>query len=280
MIWFKSHWRWTAFNLFALSASVYVWSQGSTGWEDMDTFDSGLESGKWAIRFLLTCLMMSPLNTYFGWKNGIKLRKSAGLWAFGFACLHVFFYIREAKLEWLTFPMADFLVLGMVGMGILSVLASTSNRSSMKWLGKTWKRLHRRVYIAGMAVVTHSMLATGMSKKLMVRDPQSMSELKIYAAVLCVLLVVRIPVVRELLLQIPALLKLGGRSIRPAEIPDGAKVFPQIQGRESSVSVRPTFVIFKTISTHSPPDSVYGLSESYGDSYSDEIRFEDETEAQ
>ena len=71
----------------------------------MDTFDSGLESGKWAVRFLLISLSSTPLNTYFGWSSAIKLRKSAGLWAFGFACLHVFYYLRETPLNWLTWPL-------------------------------------------------------------------------------------------------------------------------------------------------------------------------------
>ena len=280
LTWIKSHWRWAAFNLSAIFISVYVLSQGSTSWEDMDTFDSGLESGKWAIRFLLICLTMTPLNTYFGWKGGIKLRKSAGLWAFGFASLHIWLYIRKAKLEWLTYPMSDFLVLGITGMGILSVLAATSNRWSMKRLGKIWKQIHRRVYIAGMAVVIHSMLATEMSKKLMVRDPQAMSELKIYAAILCVLLVIRIPIVRELLMRIHALYYRRRQPNSPAKIPDDAKVFPQIYGRESGVSVKPTYVILNTPSNHLPSTRLHGLSESVIDSPSDEIQFEKEAEVQ
>ena len=280
MIGIRPTWHWIAFNLSAVCVSVYVLSQGSTGWEDMNTFDIGLESGKWAIRFLLICLTMTPLNTYFGWKDGIKLRKSAGIWAFGFASLHIWFYIRESKLEWLTYPMSDFLVFGIVGMGILSLLAATSNRWFMKRLGKTWKKIHRRVYFAGMAVVIHSMLATEMSKKLMVRDPQSMSELKIYAAVLCVLLVVRIPIVRGLLMQIPVLLHRGRQSIRRTEIPDDAKVFPQIHGRESGVSVKPTYVILNTPSNQMPSTHLHELSENIVEYTSDEVQFEEEAEVQ
>lgn len=223
----------------------------------MDTFDTGLESGKWAIRFLLTCLTMTPLNTYFGWKSGIKLRKSAGLWAFVFASLHVLLYIREAKLEWLTLYMPLFLTLGLVGMMILSMLASTSNRWAMQRLGKNWKRLHRLVYIAGCAVVTHSVLATTMSKKLFVRDPQALSELKVYVAILCVLLVVRIPLVRKLLTQIPILLMhhrkrdLQVRQVMPAREAD---LWPKIYGRESGASIKPTFIIPNEMPSDSDED--------------------------
>ena len=164
MDWLKSHWRWGTLNLLAVFTLVFVLAQGSTDWDKKETFDPGLESGKWAIRFLLACLSMTPLNTYFGWSSAIKLRKSAGLWAFGFACLHVLFYVREAKLGWLTLTMPSYLALGLTGLVILSTLAITSNRWAMRQLGKAWKRLHRLVYLAGIVVVTHSLLALTMSK--------------------------------------------------------------------------------------------------------------------
>ena len=250
----------------------------------MDTFDSGLESGKWAIRFLLACLTMTPLNTYFGWKGGIKLRKSAGLWAFAFASLHVLLYIRDAKLEWLTFSMPLFLTLGLVGMSILSVLASTSNRWAMQRLGKNWKRLHRLVYILGIAVVTHSMLATMMSKKIFVRDPQAPNELKAYVAILSVLLVVRIPLVRQLLKQIPVLLKRRRKLVSPVAIPgDGVELWPKIHGRESSASLQPTFIIPNEISEYcesnnigNPPQELKRIADSREAVRSTEIRPERE----
>jgi sulfoxide reductase heme-binding subunit YedZ len=276
LIWLKSNWRWTAFNLFAACVSVYVIRQGRTGWENLDTFDTGLESGKWAIRFLLTSLSMTPLNTYFGWRPGIKLRKSAGLWAFGFASLHVLFYIRETKFQWLSMSMPLYLFLGLTGMTILTVLACTSNRWSMKSLGKNWKRLHRLVYGAGAAVVTHSLLATTMSKKVMIRDPESASELKIYIAIAAILLVVRLPIVRQLLLGIPIFLE---RSVKSKVFPQPEhdpviEVLPTVQGRESSVSVKPTFVISNTISNLSRENNVRELTDT------SELPLEEEIEAQ
>jgi sulfoxide reductase heme-binding subunit YedZ len=276
LVWLKSHWRWVTLNLFAVFVSGYVATQGTTGWEDVDTFDTGLESGKWAIRFLLTSLMMTPLNTYFGWKGGIKLRKSAGLWAFGFAVLHILVYIREAKFRWLTMSMPFYLWLGLAGITILTILACTSNRWAMKELGKNWKRLHRLVYVSGIAVVTHSTLATTMSKKLYFRDPDAQEELKIYAAMLCVLLIMRIPLVRQCIMQVPVLFKRKQKLTRPVHRPDGEELMPHIQGRESSVSVEPTFVIL------SPPplNNINKISESYEEGPSREIQLEGETEVQ
>jgi len=60
MTWLKLNWGWAGLNLFAVSILIIVLSQGSRDWNAIDTFDPGLESGKWAIRFLLICLMMTP----------------------------------------------------------------------------------------------------------------------------------------------------------------------------------------------------------------------------
>jgi methionine sulfoxide reductase heme-binding subunit len=248
LAWFKSNWRWSALNVFALAVLFIVLTRGNTDWNDRAAFDSMLASGKWAIRFLLGCLAMTPLNMYFGWREAVKLRKPAGLWAFGFALLHILFYIRDAKLEWLTIHMPFYLTLGLVGISILSALAATSNRWSMQRLGKNWKHLHRLVYLAGMAVATHGMLATMMSKKIHVRDPEAPSEIKVYIAILCVLLVVRIPLVRQWLIQISNFLKHYRRSklrVGPEATPEG-ELWPRIYGRESSVSVKPTFMIPNT----------------------------------
>ncbi len=206
MAWLKSNWRWATLNLSAVSILAVVLSRGSTDWNAAHTFDPMLESGKWAMRFLLICLGMTPLNTYFGWRNAIKLRKPAGLWAFGFAILHALSYIGETRLAWLRFDSQPFIALGLLGLLILTALAITSNRWAMRRLGKYWKRLHRLVYLAGIAVPFHAILATTMSKKIFVRDPLAIDELKIYLAVFVVLLVVRIPLVCRVLKQMPALL--------------------------------------------------------------------------
>lgn len=250
-----------------------------------------LESGKWAIRFLLTCLTMTPLNAYFHWNWAIKLRKSTGLWAFGFASLHVLLYIREAKLDWLAISMPFYLTLGLVGIGILSALAATSNRWAMQRLGKNWKRLHRLVYLAGVAVVTHSMLAATMSKKISVRDPQAQSELKVYVAILAALLIVRIPLVRQLLRQMPALLKRHRKSdlkVGTIGMPDGAAdLWPKIHGRESGVSLKPTFMIPNEMQKPSEWSSLGGslgrtnrFSDGYVDSPTVRVLPEEEAEVQ
>lgn len=215
MAWLTSNWRWAALNLWAGSVLILVVSLGRTDWNATDTFDPGLESGKWAVRFLLICLAVTPLHTYFGWRSLISLRKPAGLWAFGFAVLHGLVYLKEAGWAWLAWPTQLYIALGLLGLLILTALALTSNRWAMRCLRKQWKRLHRLVYLAGSAGVMHAILATSVSKKVLVHDPQAIYELNVYLAVLVVLLVVRIPLVRRGLKQILAL----RRPQRQVELP-------------------------------------------------------------
>jgi hypothetical protein len=98
---------------------------------------------------------------------------------------------------WAYLPQQPYLLLGLGSMGILTALALTSNRRAMAWLGRGWKRLHRLVYLAGAATTLHALLAAAMSKRVLARDPQAVSELRLAAALLVVLLVVRLPLARR-----------------------------------------------------------------------------------
>jgi DMSO/TMAO reductase YedYZ heme-binding membrane subunit len=148
----RASWQWKALNAAGLLIAAGFLTGWSTNWRMPLRADPVLEAGKWAVRFLLISLAMSPLNTYLGWRRAVSLRKSAGLWAFAFAVLHFVLSITDTNTKfggigWFTsFPIADFIVLGLAGLLILSILAVTSNRWAMKRLGKTWKRLHRLVY--------------------------------------------------------------------------------------------------------------------------------------
>ncbi len=191
--------HWIVFNLTCTAVLLFVIGNRSPDWTDEPPFDLGLESAKWAVRFLLASLTMTPLSHYFGWRKAVRLRKSAGLWSLAFALLHVQLYISSANFTWLRLDMPGFLFLGLMGLIILIALATTSNRWAMKRLKKNWKRLHRLVYLAAIAVVYHALLATSHSKKLMVRAPEAVQEIYVYLAILTVLLLVRIPVVRHAL---------------------------------------------------------------------------------
>ena len=87
MNWLRKNWRWVVLNVFGLIVLIMLLWQARVERSDVP-LDALIEnSAKWAIRFLLLCLLMSPLNTYFGWRWAVGLRKSMGLWAFGFGLL-------------------------------------------------------------------------------------------------------------------------------------------------------------------------------------------------
>ncbi len=240
MAWLRSNWRWAALNLFGASTIVVVLTQGSTDWNST-RFEPGLEGGKWAMRFLLICLTMTPLNTYFGWSSQLKLRKPAGLWAFAFALIHLSFYISQAKLDWITWQMQPYLVLGLLGMLVLTALAITSNHWAMRRLQKNWKRLHRMVYLAGMAGAFHAILATTASKKLIIRDPQSIYELQFYLGVTFVLLAVRLPIVRRISIRAFAPRRIPHQvdlPITPIAVPSSQpKLLPEIYAIEKNIAI-------------------------------------------
>jgi sulfoxide reductase heme-binding subunit YedZ len=214
----RGKWLWWLLNLMALALLAYVLSQGTTGWIYAEgAFDRMLESGKWGIRFLLLSLAMTPLHTYARWSGALKLRKPAGLWAFAFGVAHFGLYTYETyepipiyrtngtPWHWLSWSMQPYLALGLLALCILCALAVTSNKWSMRRLGKRWKPLHRLVYGAGIAVCIHALLASTMSKKMLVRDPHVVPELRLYLGILALMLIVRLPQVRSLLLKLIAL---------------------------------------------------------------------------
>lgn len=200
MSWVKKNWPWAVLNLFALAVMAELVWQSSAVEEFNPDYDPMLvSSGKWAIRFLLLSLAMTPLNTVLGWRGAIKLRKPAGLWAFGFAVAHFLLNVIGLRENWLRAPIPDYMAaLGIVGLSILTPMAVTSTRWAMKRMGRWWKRLHRMVYAAGMIVVGHALLESS-NKRVAGHDSQAGIEVGLYLAVLLMLLAARIPAVRATL---------------------------------------------------------------------------------
>lgn len=158
-------------------------------------------SGKWAIRYLLICLAMTPLHILFGWRTAIKLRKPAGLWAFVFAAFHFSIYLSKMKLFWFQQAIPSVAhAFGFVSLCILTLLALTSIRDWVRRLGKWWKPLHRLVYVTGIMAVIHAILEST-NTRVTAYDPDIQNEAIIYLVILIPLLVVRIPQVRAKLVR-------------------------------------------------------------------------------
>jgi sulfoxide reductase heme-binding subunit YedZ len=156
--------------------------------------------GHWAIRFLLLSLAMSPLYYFTGWRTALRLRKPAGLWAFAFVVLHVWFFLLDGF--WGKAWFQSYSKIGLAAFIILMLLAATSHRFAMRLLGPNWKRLHRLVYIAGLLAVLHGLLAASDWMKIPNADA-NIWEMRLYCVLMVMLLTLRIPWVRTVLKRPP-----------------------------------------------------------------------------
>ncbi|MBF0453940.1 MAG: MFS transporter [Magnetococcales bacterium] len=121
--------------------------------------------GDWAFNFLLLSLALRPIAEITRVKLLMQYSRMIGLYAFFYAALHVLTYFW---LEWvfnITEILQDigkrpFILLGVVAFLILIVLAITSTRQMVRKLGgKTWKSIHRSVYVMNILVALHFWLA-------------------------------------------------------------------------------------------------------------------------
>jgi sulfoxide reductase heme-binding subunit YedZ len=117
-------------------------------------------TGEWSLRLLLITLTMTPLRRMLGQPWPIQLRRMLGLFTFFYASLHftIWLWVDQA------FSGANiinditerpYITVGFMAWLLLLVLAGTSNHYSIKRLGKSWKSLHRAVYVAAIFGVLH-----------------------------------------------------------------------------------------------------------------------------
>ncbi|MBF0629098.1 MAG: sulfoxide reductase heme-binding subunit YedZ [Magnetococcales bacterium] len=120
-------------------------------------------SGDWGLWWLLATLAIAPLRRLPGCAGLIRLRRLFGLLGFGYAALHVVFFITfEHFFSWSALfrdiLKRPFITIGLLAFLLLLPLAVTSTPSWMRRLGPQWGRLHRLVYPASVLVVLHYFL--------------------------------------------------------------------------------------------------------------------------
>jgi sulfoxide reductase heme-binding subunit YedZ len=106
-------------------------------------------------------MVLSPLMSLLGpriWLTWlIQRRRALGVAAFGYAVLHLVFYVID--MGNLDDILAEFLALGIwtgwAAMLLFVPLALTSNDASMRMLKKGWKSLQRLVYPTAVLVLVH-----------------------------------------------------------------------------------------------------------------------------
>jgi len=118
-------------------------------------------TGMLTLVFLTITLAVSPLRQISGLNWLVKFRRMLGLFAFFYGFLHLLTYIwfdRFFNLKSVTGDVVSrpFIGLGMTAFFLMIPLAITSTNKMVKRLGgKTWSRLHKLIYVAGIAGVLH-----------------------------------------------------------------------------------------------------------------------------
>ncbi len=123
-----------------------------------------MRTGRTAITLLVLSLACTPIRNFFGLTSFLKIRKTLGLFAFLYAALHFTIFAvldYQLNLAWIMdeIRIKPFIQIGLAALVLLIPLAITSINSFQKRLGKTWKALHRIVYLAVVLVVFHYLLA-------------------------------------------------------------------------------------------------------------------------
>ena len=119
-----------------------------------------IETGEWALRFLLLTLAITPFRQIFRVAEIARLRRMIGLFAFFYASIHF--------LSWMAFILAfrwlaiaeelverPYITVGFMAYVILFLLGVTSTNSMVRRLGKNWKRLHKFIYAASILAIVH-----------------------------------------------------------------------------------------------------------------------------
>lgn len=117
-------------------------------------------TGESGLRLLLASLAVTPARRFFGWSWAAPLRRTLGLLAFFYVALHALTYVVLDHFFAWELLLEDvlerrFVTAGFAGFLCLLPLAITSTRAMKKRLGRSWQRLHRLAYVAGVAGVIH-----------------------------------------------------------------------------------------------------------------------------
>lgn len=118
-------------------------------------------TGTLTLVFLIISLAVTPLRKILGLPWMIKFRRMTGLYAFFYGALHLLTYLWFDKVFDFSAVVEDttkrpFILFGMLCFFLMVPLAITSTNGMIRRLGgRRWNRLHKLVYIAAIAGVTH-----------------------------------------------------------------------------------------------------------------------------
>lgn len=146
------------------------------------------QTGLRALQLLLATLAMTPLRRLTGAAAPLRIRRTLGLWAYAWLCVHLSMYL-VFDLGFSAAQLSDdlikrtYITLGFAGWLLLLPLAITSTHGWQRRLKRNWKRLHRLIYPAVLLGALHFVWLVKRDE----REPLT------YLAVLLTLLALRLP---------------------------------------------------------------------------------------
>ncbi|RJL05288.1 sulfoxide reductase heme-binding subunit YedZ [Paracoccus aestuarii] len=155
--------------------------------------------GQTALYFLVAGLAVTPLMRLTG-LSLMRFRRAIGVICFAYALAHVLAWVvMDMALLWgqmgRDIVKRPYLLFGMLGFAILTILAVTSTNLSIRRMGgQAWRRLHKLVYPAAVLVAMHWLWATK------VNEVQPI----LWASAIAILLALRVVVRRPLAYTRPA----------------------------------------------------------------------------
>ncbi len=151
-------------------------------------------TGKISLVLLVITLACTPLSTALGWRAVLRVRRALGLYGFGYAALHVATFVvldYGLNLSLIAQMIGEkyYILAGTAAFVLLVPLAITSTRRWQQRLGRSWRSLHRLIYLAVPLAVLHFALLV----KSLLGHPEPL----LWAAMVGVLLLLRLPPVRH-----------------------------------------------------------------------------------
>ena len=153
---------------------LVAWQYGNLGPNPLETLLH--TSGRSALVLLALTLAITPLRRLASamsrmarlgsgkrladWNWLIPLRRTLGLWCFAYAMLHAWPYLAldiggDWALCWSELREKPYLGVGALALAFLVPLAATSNPWMMRYLGRTWQRLHMLTYAVAVLGLLH-----------------------------------------------------------------------------------------------------------------------------
>jgi sulfoxide reductase heme-binding subunit YedZ len=121
------------------------------------------ESGRWAVRFLLASLAVTPARVVLNWPRVTLVRRMIGVAAAAYTLAHFALYTADQNFRWLAIGIEIvarfYLAVGFLSLVGLSALAATSTDAMLARLGRNWKRLHRGIHVLTGLALLHFLLS-------------------------------------------------------------------------------------------------------------------------